>query len=183
MSMHPINSQDVLAADPSLSSLPCWKGELAKRSVGFFHAKGNWKVTSSSANVASSCGLPPFYAGAVDTTKTKDDASVCNWCMYLKSQLPYLVTIPVYFIIAHLLFFCISLKLAIANLNKTFILLVCTKFFRMPSIIKCWCVQTGNSAEDAFIWKERGKYIKKLLSFPWEHVPSLNELVLFWMIP
>lgn len=40
--------------------------------------------------------------------------------MYLKSQLPYLVTIPVYFIIAHLLF-CISLRLAIANLNKTFI--------------------------------------------------------------
>lgn len=86
--------------------------------------------------------------------KTKDDASMCNWCTYLKSQLPYLVTIPVYFIIAHLLFFCISLRLAIANLNKTFILLVCTKFFRMPSIKKCWRVQTGDSAEDAFIWKQ-----------------------------
>lgn len=51
-------------------------------------------------------------------------------------------------------FFCISLRLAIANLNKTFILLVCTKFFRMPSIKKCWRVQTGDSAEDAFIWKQ-----------------------------
>lgn len=124
-----------------------------KEVLGFFHAKGNCKVTSSSANTASSCRLPPFYAGAVDTMKTKDDASMYNWCTYLKSQLPYLVTIPVYFIIAHLLF-CISLRLAIANLNKTFILLVCTKFFRMSSIKKCWYVQTGDSAEDVFIWKE-----------------------------
>lgn len=93
--------------------------------------RGNCKVTSSSANIAPSRRLPPFYAGAVVTMKTKDDARLYNQCTYLKSRHPYLVTIPVYFIIAHLFF---SLRLAIANLNKTFILLVCTKFFRLSSI-------------------------------------------------
>lgn len=117
--------------------------------MGFFHAKGNCKVTSSSANTASSCRLLPFYAGAVDTMRTRDDASMYNGWMYLKSQPPYLVTTAVYFIIVHLLF-CISLRLAIANLNKTFVLVVCTKFFRMSSI-KNGDVQTGDSAEEAFI--------------------------------
>lgn len=164
---------DVLPPDTSLSSLLCLTGEFAKRGVGFFHAKSNCKVTSLSANIASSCGLLPFYAGAVNTMKTKDDASMCNWCIYLKSQLPYLVTIPVYFIIAHLLF-CISLRLAIANLNKTFILLVCTKFFRMSSIKKSWCVQTGD--RKGIIWQESISIkMKKVNTFK-NHWASLENV-------
>lgn len=74
--MTPINFQDVLPPDTSLSSLLCLTGEFAKRGVGFFHAKSNCKVTSLSANTASSCGLLPFYA--VNIIKTKDDASTCK---------------------------------------------------------------------------------------------------------